>query len=623
MSDVFRHTTACLFALCISWFVVAPAAGQTPRLPLEELRLDDMSAFRSPGANWQIVGGVRVDRSETRSLRTTSGEGVLANRPTDDHRDNLSTKWEHGDLRLELDYMMPRGSNSGIYLMGRYEIQLLDSWGKEHPTFADAAGIYQRWAPERPEGQRGYEGHPPRVNVSRAPGLWQHLEIVFRAPRFDEDGDKVANARFVRVVHNGVTVHQGVEVTGPTRAAAFEDEQPQGPLMIQGDHGPIAFRNIRYKRYGQEQVHLDSLRYSYYEGEFEGIPDVTALTPERQRSARELTWRVSGRPDQYALAFEGTLQVPTSGTYLFDLESAGGSRLLIDDQTVVDYGGNEWGRTGASGQVDLEAGSHPFELIHSKPGSRQSPALGLFVEGPDVARQPLHAPASLPQEEPVDPIFVAAQDRPRILRSFITHDGDKRTYSVSVGEPSGPHYSLDLGQAALLQIWKGDFLDATPMWHSRGNAQVAVPLGSVIELSGKPTVAFLGSRQAAWPDSLEEDVHLDGYTMDAEGRPTYRYRLNNVHVEDHLEPGDRRRTLNRTLRFNADGATTGLWTHLATGTDIEEQPDGSYAVDDYTYYVDVQEGDPVVRRRGDHEELLVPVELDGAAPAEVSYSIIW
>lgn len=65
-----------------------------------------------------------------------------------------------------------------------------------------------------------------------------------RAPRFDGDGNKTANAVFVGVEHNGVVVHENEEVTGPTRAAMFDNEEPLGPLMLQGDHGPVAYRNV-------------------------------------------------------------------------------------------------------------------------------------------------------------------------------------------------------------------------------------------------------------------------------------------------------------------------------------------------------------------------------------------
>ena len=91
------------------------------------------------------------------------------------------------------------------------------------------------------------EGHPPRVNASKQPGEWQSFDIVFRAPRFDASGTKTENARFVRVIHNGVVIHENVELTGPTNASAFADENPTGPVMLQGDHGPVAFRNLWIK----------------------------------------------------------------------------------------------------------------------------------------------------------------------------------------------------------------------------------------------------------------------------------------------------------------------------------------------------------------------------------------
>ncbi len=149
---------------------------------------------------------------------------------------------EHGDIEAHIEFMVPKGSNSGVYFQGRYEIQVFDSWGVKEPQHGDCGGIYQRW-----RDNRGFEGHPPRVNASRKPGEWQTFEVIFRAPRFDTDGKKTANAVFVRVVHNGKVIHENQEVTGPTRAAAFNDEGPTGPLLFQGDHGPVAYRNIRVR----------------------------------------------------------------------------------------------------------------------------------------------------------------------------------------------------------------------------------------------------------------------------------------------------------------------------------------------------------------------------------------
>jgi hypothetical protein len=90
--------------------------------------------------------------------------------------------------------MMAKGSNSGIYLQGRYEVQLLDSWNVVNVKAGDNGGIYERWNDDKPEGQKGYEGHAPRQNASRAPGLWQHIKISFQAPRFNATGQKTENA---------------------------------------------------------------------------------------------------------------------------------------------------------------------------------------------------------------------------------------------------------------------------------------------------------------------------------------------------------------------------------------------------------------------------------------------
>ena len=95
------------------------------------------------------------------------------------------------------------------------------------------------------KGKEGYEGHTPKRNASKAPGEWQTFDITFRAPRFDAAGKKVENARFIKVVHNGQVIHENVEMTGPTRGSKFENEAASGPIVIQGDHGPVAYRNLK------------------------------------------------------------------------------------------------------------------------------------------------------------------------------------------------------------------------------------------------------------------------------------------------------------------------------------------------------------------------------------------
>lgn len=203
---------------------------------------NDFSAWKPDRGDWQIVGGARLNPGNDKLLAAEPGAGAILNGPTGSTK-NLFSKNDFGDVRAHVEFMVSKDSNSGVYLMSRYEIQVFDSWQKqgEYPGI-ECGGIYQRWDDSR---NLGYEGHSPRVNVSKEPGQWQTFDIVFRAPRFDKNGSKIANARFEKVVHNGVPVHSDIELTGPTRASAFNDEKPTGPLMLQGDHGPVAYRNIR------------------------------------------------------------------------------------------------------------------------------------------------------------------------------------------------------------------------------------------------------------------------------------------------------------------------------------------------------------------------------------------
>ncbi|MCC7375293.1 MAG: DUF1080 domain-containing protein [Verrucomicrobiales bacterium] len=199
----------------------------------------DLSNIRPPLGAWVTAGDVKLDPANPKRFQILPGSGVIVN-GADGRTVDILTTAEYGDLRVSYDFCIPKESNSGVYFMGRYEIQIFDSYGVTDPQHSDCGGIYQRW-----ENDRGFEGHPPRVNACKAPGEWQHVEVVFRAPRFDASGHKTENARFKRVSLNGVAIHENVEVTGPTRSARYSDEQPYGPLMAQGDHGPVAFRNVR------------------------------------------------------------------------------------------------------------------------------------------------------------------------------------------------------------------------------------------------------------------------------------------------------------------------------------------------------------------------------------------
>lgn len=153
---------------------------------------------------------------------------------------NLVTDEKFGDVELWVEFMLSKGSNSGVYLHGLYEVQIFDSYGATEPvSSSDAGGIYHRWINDKGEG-----GSAPSRNASRPPGQWQSYHIWFQGPRFDASGKKTSNAKFLRVVFNGLSVQKDAEAEGPTRAHMEIPEAATNPIMLQGDHGPVAFRNI-------------------------------------------------------------------------------------------------------------------------------------------------------------------------------------------------------------------------------------------------------------------------------------------------------------------------------------------------------------------------------------------
>lgn len=171
--------------------------------------------------------------------------GIILNGPAGKTVD-LITDQTFGDIELQIEFLIPQGSNSGVYLQGLYEIQIFDSYGVKEPHTSDCGAIYHRWINEKPVG-----GSPPKVNASLPPGQWQSFHAWFRAPRFDRSGKKTENARFLKVEQNGKLVQENVELEGGTRSHIEIPEAPKNPLMLQGDHGPVAFRKIEVRPLGR------------------------------------------------------------------------------------------------------------------------------------------------------------------------------------------------------------------------------------------------------------------------------------------------------------------------------------------------------------------------------------
>lgn len=606
------HTKLFLFGLCLLGTV-----GLEAQFQMTTLALEDLSAFRTAQSNWQIVGSVEAPLGG--ELETTEGTGVLVNLPNAKNKSQIFTRFEHGDIDLDLEVMLPRGSNSGIYLQGRYEIQLLDSWGKQRPTYGDMGGVYQRWDDSQPRGQEGYEGTPPRVNAAKAPGLWQRLRLSFQAPRFDAQGQKVQNARIIYAELNGVMIHQNVELTGPTRGPYVGGgaEAAGGPLVIQGDHGPVAFRNFKYRSFDGEPVALEELSYQVYRENISEIEDWEKTPADKTGTERLITWNAAQTDNDFALVFDGNLDVPKAGDYLFSLICQGNARLWIDGEPAVSVYSNT-----SRELIALPQGKVPIRLLYYKTEVWRQAQLGLSVEGADFRPVDLHYKSSALTNNPRDPIFEKVGARARLLRSFVDFQmpsmekSKKITNALNVGDPTGLHYTFDLNQASLVQVWRGDFLNMTPMWYSRGNG-VSRPIGV-----GEPLTARVQLLQrktdGQLPMTFEEGQYrFRSYKVDEHNRPTFYYEAYGLRFTDQLLPTADGKSLKRQL--SAEGTSQeDLLFCLAVGESLHKVDKQLYRVAD-RYFVRTDASAKIADMGADGQALLAPVKTGQA----IEYTIIW
>lgn len=576
-------------------------------LPMNEAAFADLTFFDAPAENWRIAGGVKSDFRKEKDIQISEGNGVLVNQPSGDGDKNIFTAFEHGDIELEFDFLMPKGSNSGVYLQSRYEVQLLDSWGVENPSSGDAGGIYQRWDDSKPEGERGFEGHAPAVNASLAPGLWQHMKILFHAPKFDKNGEKVANAIMKHVVHNGITIHRDVELKGATRASAADDEVAKAPLMIQGDHGPVAFRNFKYKLYGDEKIQINNLTYNLYEGKWSSMPELDSLKPDKVVEADSF---MVPRRDHYALLYKGELDIPVSGDYLFTTMIDDGGDFSIDGKEILVNQGDP-GLGSESTIINLEAGKHDFTLSYYQ--EVWLPMIVVYYEGPGIERKTLASIDATKNWGKTKPYMLDVGEEPELLRGFVNYGDGKRTHTISVGDPGGLHYSYDLDEGSLIKAWKGEFGDVNQMWVNRGIEQTLLPVNPAIELiDGFPIGNVKG--ETDWPDN-PADLKYRGYKIKEDGRPTFMFELGNASISDEVFPTSEKGWLGRKISVK-DCPGQQVF-RMGKAQEIVEMGDGLYRLDTHFLKTNAK---TKIRSTGDAKELIA--ELNGGN-IDIEYQLMW
>ncbi len=591
--------------------------------PFIQLKLKDFVGFKAHGDNWKIVGDVLVDRTKEKTISSESGTGILLNTNDQPKNKNLYSAFEHKDIELEVDIMVPLGSNSGIYFQSRYEIQIFDSWNVKKPQYKDMGAIYQRWDKEAQKGKQGYEGYPPRVNVAKAPGLWQNLKVIFHAPKFDATGHKIKNAWFEKVWLNGVLIHENVELSGPTRGGSLP-EKPTAPFFIQGDHGPVAFKNLKYRLFEQEKVVFSDLEKNIYAANADLKNLDTAVPKISEKTNKFNLLDIADSRAHKIAVYKGILNVPRTGKYLLETRPGKGDvEIHIENQKAYKIKSTGAYKTKI---FNLEAGKIPFKIIynHNNAKRRWKGTFNMFIEGEKMQRYAAQDGVDKNAEkfDPLAGIIIEPTDKARLQRSFVKHKNARRTHSISVGTPEGTHFSYDLARGSLLKVWTGAFLNTTHMWLKRGYEQLGEPVGASVSMHGDLEFAILKDEHSVWPKPLPENKGIKqlGYQLDAKRMPTFSYELGDVIISNSFKVEKDKREITKIIEVKNDRI---LYHKIADGEDIKVLPNNTFIVNNEGFYVEFPEHShyhPIIRTYKDKKELVVRVPK-GAN--KITYKIIW
>lgn len=489
MRTFIKRSIVLLLVCCNCFICLTQLQAQTSVLPVySNLSLNELSGFKEVSSQWKLAGSVSYDLDKITKSKIGSGTGILVSIPKAKEENLLVSKLEHGNLAIELEFMLAKGSAAIIYLQGRYGIKINDSWGNYGSVSDASGGIFKKTE----NNSQSNLIIPARMNVSRAPGLWQKMQIFFQAPKFDNNGKKIEDAKFLKIVYNGVVIHENVGLSSPSGKSPLNGETISGPWIFSGN-GAIALKSIRY------------------------------LTFANKKDINDLL-------------------------------------LSVSKENIRDR-----------------------------------------------------------------PIIITPTQKTLVQRCFIEYDHKKRTFCVAVGEPDQIHYVMDLSQGALINFWKGGFIDATSMWTERGEAQIAVPLGSKIEVAPIPNFAILTNDQDTWPEKQTDEFRFRGYKLDANGRPTFMYAMNDLSIEDKVIPENNGRFLTRTYKVVSDKNTSTLWFRLAEGSTIKSVGADMFSVNDNSYYIKLANDKnlkAIIRKSSIGQELIV----SGSGlinQKEIKYSIIW
>ena len=360
---------------------------------------------------------------------------------------------------------------------------------------------------------------------------------------------------------------------------------------------------------------ITNLRFDYYLGSWNNMPDFSKLTPKKSGSLATGLFDISIRDtnENFGFVYKGEIECPEDGEYTFVIGSDDGSQLLIDGKMVVNNDGIH-GHQEKAGKVKLIEGKHDIEVRYFEKSGEESLYVGW--SGPGIKSQTLSrggpkggGGGSSKTGMPIVP----PEGEAIIYRNFIEDAGPR---AIGVGYSEGVHLAFDANNLRLALIWKGEFIDGARHWVGRGQGYQPPSGEEVIKLPKGVAIAQLDSAEAPWPkeEYRTSDLRFKGYKLNKRQQPTFLYERGNVSIED--MPLPREGKINRTLKFKSSGKSPdNLYSRVATGN---LSGNGNTITLDETLNI-LSASKPIIR----NGEALVPIHFEnGSATIELTYTWI-
>lgn len=435
----------------------------------------------------------------------------------------------------------------------------------------------------------------PLAEAKRKEGLWQKVELVLSLTGLN------SIPVIEKVILNDLLIHSNVLLPNL--------KSTNGSLSFTNQNGLLAFKDFEYIGFEKKQpISISNLSYTLEETYNSDRSFESKKQEKVIGKSTSLTSDIPNNFNKYVLHYKGDMNVEKDAIYGFTLEHQGTAKLLIDGEQVAGSGEYLY-RNPISGLKEIKAGKYIFEYIYHPIYWR--PVFGIEVSGADFRPYGLNDPKMLPTRQLDGGIFIEnVENKAKTIRSFLNFKETKLTKVISVGTPEKIHYSFDLDNGSLLQVWKGKFADVTQMWHERGEPQLFYPSGLLTVLNNEIPFFEIENEAQPKPDVYAEFVNA-GYDLDETGVPTYTYNWKNASFTQKFSPSSDGLLCEVTSSEIAKFGYT-----LAIGNEITKLSDKLYKVDNF--YVEINEKAKVYIKENSGKYYL-RTNLTG----KIAYTLTW